>query len=68
MVADYASYFIYCLINAYYPMRVLLRDIHDANSSAMSEWAYVPPYLPALVEIPIALTALIHFEGDMVKA
>lgn len=26
LVADYASYFIYCLINAYYPMRVLLRD------------------------------------------
>lgn len=26
LVADYASYFIHCLINAYYPMRVLLRD------------------------------------------
>jgi hypothetical protein len=43
-------------------------EIHDANSKAISEWAYVPPYLPDLDVIPIALVASIHRCGVRVNA
>ena len=41
---------------------------HDANSKAMSEIAYVPPYLPDIAFNPIALVDSTHFVGDIVKA
>ena len=45
-----------------------LMETHDANSNAMSEMAYVPPYLPERAFIPIALVDSTHFVGDIVKA
>jgi hypothetical protein len=36
-------------------------DTHDANSIAISLCAYVPPYLPGLDTMPIALVDSIHF-------
>ncbi len=43
-------------------------EIHDANSNAMSETAYVPPYRPAQAFRPIAFVDSIHFVGERVKA
>ena len=43
-------------------------EIHDANSKAISEMAYVPPYRPDIAVIPIALVDSTHFVGDIVKA
>ena len=43
-------------------------ETQEANSKAISLWAYVPPYLPALDTIPMALVDSIHYLGDSVKA
>lgn len=43
-------------------------DIYDANSKAISVWAYEPPYRPALDNMPMAPVASTHLEGDKANA
>jgi len=38
-------------------------DIQEVNPKAISLWANMPPYLPVLEIIPMALVAAIHFLG-----
>src|SRR5690606_17540870 len=44
-----------------------LAETHEANSKAMSLWAKVPPFLPNLDTMPLALTVSIHLVGESVK-
>ena len=44
-------------------------EIQEANSKAISVWAYVqPPYLPDFEIIPMAFVVFIHCCGDIVNA
>jgi len=42
-------------------------DTHEANSNAISLCAKLPPFLPDLEIIPMALVFIIHFLGDRVN-
>lgn len=42
-------------------------DIHEANSNAISLWAYVPPYFPTLFIILTAFVLFIHLVNDRTK-